>query len=148
MRRLLLILPVLAISWWVVQPSAGSISLSRCEPDGIFAKASAWVYGPAFWQAQMPYLHEFSARAQEWDKYVDKSKAQVRSVVDSAKARLDAMYEKYPQLAPSAATLHAEHLRATASAIEEAESDQLVSDHVHKQAALAQACEAKILAMR
>lgn len=65
-----------------------------------------------------------------------------------ANANLERTYEEHPELAPSVAQRRADKLREVAAAIEDAENSAVVSDYMKKEAAAAQACEDKILAMK
>ena len=59
---------------------------------------------------------------------------------------MEQIYAKYPSLGPSPAQRRADKLRDIADAIEENESDRIVSDFFREEAIAARRCEAAISA--
>lgn len=147
-RRWLIAGVAFLIGYWMLRPEPGAIILPQCEPDGALATISERVHGVAFWRVQLPYIRRQISTELNWDSYQQEARAKERAALDIANAGLEKMYVQHPELAPSPAQRRAEQLRALADAVEDAENSAIVSDYMRKQAAGAQACEAKILDMR
>lgn len=134
--------------WYILAPTPGEIILPQCEPDGTIARISERADGATFWRTQLPYVEKQLSAALNWDSDQASANARDRTAQEMANAYLERTYVEHPELAPSIAQRRADQLRAAADAIEDAENSAIVSDYMKKQAAAAQACKDKILAMK
>jgi hypothetical protein len=139
--------PVVVLLLWLTWPSPGQLDAFNCNPKSVFGSLSARIYGERFWRAQLADVQAQAIRSEGWDAYRAQRKLEEQSGIAMAREASAELYIAHPELAPSPAQ-QAQRLRDAADAIEERESDQIVSDFFMREAAAARRCEAAILAGR
>jgi hypothetical protein len=140
-RRWIFFALISLLGWWLVTPRGGEVRAESCEPDGPIASLSAFLYGDDFWKAQLPFVRKTAERAEGWKHFRSDFREQESQAIESANQKLEALYEIYPDLAPT----RADRLRKVADKLDEQAADE-VSDLVfQRQAEGARRCEVKIL---
>jgi hypothetical protein len=144
--KLVLSFLVVLVFAWITWPSIHEINIEDCHPNGIAAKLSAMIYGDQFWSVQLAGIRGDLFRAENWDRNLAETQGKIDDVVRQAQAKLDAMYEKYPSLAPTSAQVAADKLRESADEIEMNEARRLASEMMRKQVPILRQCEDTIVA--
>jgi hypothetical protein len=151
--KLVLSFLVVLVFAWITWPSIGEINTKDCNPKGIAAKLSAMIYGDQFWSVQLAGVRDDLFHAENWDRTqaefqqkTDDFLRQQQPQLDAIQAQMNAMYEKYPSLAPTSAEVAATKLRERADEIELNEARRLASEMMRKQVPVLRQCENTIVA--
>ena len=131
---------------WVTWPGAGQLNIKDCSPNGMVANLSAVIHGNRFWSVQLGGIRESRQDVENWDQKQAEAKAMTENVLREAQARLAAIYERYPDLAPTSTEIASSHLRERADEMEEEEARQKISDLMRKQVPILRQCEDAIVA--
>lgn len=94
-------------------PGADTLDYSSCEPKGGLSQLSANIYGRFFWEQALTRAREL-AGSKTLETFLTDAERQTRQ----NDQRLEELYAKYPQMAPSANERTAQRLREQADRIE------------------------------
>jgi hypothetical protein len=151
----------LALSWWLATVPPGPTIDDACRPDGFRASISAWLDGNSYWGSQLSEvrrerkeLEAAIAREPQRAEAAAVAMAGVNRVLAEINARnaalMETIYQKRPELRPSAAAERASQLRSMADTLEQeaemASVRELVERNGLKRIALLTRCEKLIVA--
>src|SRR5579863_1838727 len=146
-KRVVAVLTFSVVLIWLTWPSTGQIDLKTCLPNGLVAKISSEIYGVEFWRVQLVDIARRRRIAENWDKSRADMAARTMEILRKSEAEMDAIYRKYPSLAPTDAQIAARALRKLADEIEAAERDNLMREFTQRETSDLERCERTIIAL-
>jgi hypothetical protein len=136
-----------ALFTWLTWPSSEFALNDQCVPTGMQG-FSARLYGATFWQKQLAAVRFELQHEIEWPQKIAMAMAIAKAandrVTQETTQQLDAIYQKYPHLAPSEAQKKADALKNEADEIERQEALKLYEAMRLRQIARLTSCEAAI----